>query len=92
MKFVSSREVKRNPAVLWKSDKVVVTVNGKPKALVLKVSDYDIEEIMNLLNRVKAQLALEKLRMYSLEKGLDSMSEDEINTLVEEIRENESGT
>ncbi|HHT10635.1 MAG TPA: type II toxin-antitoxin system Phd/YefM family antitoxin, partial [Candidatus Atribacteria bacterium] len=38
MKFVSSKELRNNPAELWKSinkEEVIITVNGKPKAIVI---------------------------------------------------------
>lgn len=85
MIFVSSRDVKANPAVLWKNDEVVVTVNGKPKAIVIKI-DGDPKEIFDAVDSVRAQIALEKLRLYSIEKGLDKLTDEEIEKIIREVR------
>ena len=85
MVFISSREIRNNPALLWKNDEVVLTVNGKPKALVIKI-DGDPKEILDLIEKVKVQMAVEELRMFSLKKGLNKLSSDEIEKIIEEVR------
>ena len=85
MIFISSREIRKNPAVLWKNDEVVLTVNGKPRAVVIKI-DGDPKEVLDLVEKVRVQLAVEKLRMFSMEKGLNKLSEDEIEKIIEEVR------
>ncbi|GAB4319724.1 nucleotidyltransferase domain-containing protein [Pseudothermotoga elfii] len=85
MRFVSSRDIRNNPAVLWKDDETVITVNGKPKAIVMKI-DGDPKEILDFIEKIRVQMAVEKLRLFSLEKGLDRLSEDEIEEIVREAR------
>jgi len=85
MRFVSSRDIRNNPAVLWKDDETVITVNGKPKAIVMKI-DGDPKEILDFIEKIRVQMAVEKLRLFSLEKGLDKLSEDEIEEIVREAR------
>jgi hypothetical protein len=85
MRFVSSREIRNNPAVLWKNDETVITVNGKPKVIVMKI-DGDLKEILNFIEKIRVQIAVEKLRMFSLEKGLNKLSDDEIEEIVREVR------
>jgi len=53
MKFISSREIRSNPARLWEvtgNDESVITVNGKPRAIVVAVGD-DLEETLAGLRR-----------------------------------------
>lgn len=85
MRFVSSRDIRNNPAVLWKNDETVITVNGKPKAVVMRI-DGDPKEILDFIERMRVQMAVEKLRMFSLEKGLNKFSEDEIEEIIREAR------
>ncbi len=85
MVFISSREIRNNPALLWKNDEVVITVNGKPKAVVIRIDD-DPKMVLDLIEKVKAQMAVEELRIFSLEKGLNKLSGDEIEKIIEEVR------
>ncbi|MGC8544456.1 hypothetical protein [Athalassotoga sp.] len=85
MKFITSKEIRNNPAALWSEDGTVIMVNGKPKAIVLKAED-DIEEQIRNIKRLKAQMALEKLRFYSVKKGLDLLSDEEIINEIEKIK------
>ncbi|BBJ27750.1 hypothetical protein [Athalassotoga saccharophila] len=85
MKFITSKEIRNNPAALWSEDETVIMVNGKPKAIVLKAED-DIEEQIRNIKRLRAQTALEKLRFYSVKKGLDLLSDEEIINEIEKIK------
>jgi len=90
MKFISSREIRSNPARLWEvtgNDESVITVNGKPRAIVVAVGD-DLEETLASLRRARAFKALEKIRIYAREKGLETLSDQEIE---QEINRSRSG-
>jgi len=63
MKFISSREIRSNPARLWEvtgSEESVITVNGKPRVIVVAVGE-DLEETLASLRRACAFNALEKI-------------------------------
>jgi prevent-host-death family protein len=65
MKFVSSKELRNNPAELWKSinkEEVIITVNGKPKAIVIE-AENDIEEQLKTIRKAQAEVALEKIKV-----------------------------
>jgi PHD/YefM family antitoxin component YafN of YafNO toxin-antitoxin module len=84
MNFISSREIRSNPARLWEvtgNDETVITVNGKPRAIVLAVGE-DLEETLTTMRRARASAALEKIRITSREKGLDTISEQDIETEI----------
>jgi hypothetical protein len=88
MKFISSREIRSNPARLWElpvSDEAVITVNGKPRAIVVAVGE-DLEETLASVRRARAATALEKVRMHARERGLDSLPEEEIDTEIRKVR------
>ncbi len=86
MRMVTSREIRQNPAVLWKEDFEVITSNGKPVAVVVKVEDEDIFALEKAIRSAKARIALEKLRRYSMEKEYHRLSEERINEIVREAR------
>jgi NAD kinase len=88
VRFVSSRDIRNNPAVLWKDSEAVITVNGKPKAVVVRI-DGDPKEILDFIEKIRVQMAVEKLRVFSLEKGLNKLSENEIEEIVREARKQE---
>lgn len=88
MKFISSREIRSNPARLWElpaSDDAVITVNGKPRAIVVAVGE-NLEETLGSLRRARAATALEKIRMAARDKGLDNLPEKEIDAEIRKVR------
>ncbi len=88
MKFISSREVRSNPACLWEvqeGDEAVITVNGKPRAIVVAVGE-DLEATLSSVRRARAVTALEKIRMQAREKGTDTLTESEINAEIKKVR------
>ncbi|MDD3135206.1 MAG: hypothetical protein WC015_09125 [Methanoregula sp.] len=80
MKFISSREIRSNPARLWEvtgNDESVITVNGKPRAIVVAVGE-DLEVTLASLRRARAFLALEKIRISARENQLETLTDQEI--------------
>ena len=89
MKFMTSKELRNNPSKLWESGtggETVITVNGKPKAIVIELEDDDIEEQLKSIRRAKVESALDKLRMFSVRKGLNKLTDEEILAEVEKAR------
>ena len=81
MKFMTSKELRNNPSKLWESgtgEETVITVNGKPKAIVIEAENGDIEEQLKSIRRAKAQSAIDKLRTYSIKRGLNKLTDDDI--------------
>lgn len=88
MKFITSREIRSNPARLWEvreSDETVITVNGKPRALVVPVGD-DLETALASVRRARAAVALEKVRLHARNEGLDTLSDDDIEKEIRKVR------
>lgn len=88
MKFITSREIRSNPARLWEvreGDEAVITVNGKPRAVVVAVGD-DLEETLATVRRARAAAALQKIRIHSREQGLEDLPEKEIEAEIRKVR------
>lgn len=95
MKFVSSREIRVNPRPIFDSleedHEVVVTSRGKPVALLLGVTGDDLEETVRLVRRARAQAAVSRMRKAAAQKGLDGMSQEEIEEEIATARRERSG-
>ncbi|MBA3075373.1 MAG: type II toxin-antitoxin system Phd/YefM family antitoxin [Anaerolineae bacterium] len=91
MNFVPYRELRNEPAALRKKlqDKgdLVVTLDGKPFAAMVDLSTYEnIDEVLILLSRLRAQLALRSIRSKARRDGLDKLSEEEIEAEIQKAR------
>ncbi len=86
MKFVSSREIRVNPRPIFEylegGDEVVITTHGTPVALMLGVSEEDLEETLRAVRSARAQASVSSMRKIAQEKGLNQADrkvvEDEI--------------
>ncbi|MQA88691.1 MAG: hypothetical protein GEU90_00445 [Gemmatimonas sp.] len=90
LRMVSMRDLRNTPGRFWKTLKregaVVLAVNGVPKAVVLSVPDGDLETVVKLATRVRAQQATEAARRISRERGTDRLTLEEIDQEVREAR------
>ena len=90
MEFVSARELRLDPKGVWRKigskTLSVVTINGRPQFLLSKLNPDDLEEVIYIQNRIRAELALQKIHKHAREKGLDKMSLDEINEIINKAR------
>lgn len=86
MKFVTARDFRLRPGVVWsnldKNEEIVITSKGKPIALLTGVSDVTFDETLKLLRRAKAELAASRMRKASLKKGLSKLTTKEIDAEI----------
>jgi len=95
MQLISSRLLRNNPSDIWdkiKNEEVVITVNGKPKAIIINANEEDLEEILKIIRRVRAEISLEKLRLFSIENKLNKIPDKEIEKEIKKIRKNASSS
>lgn len=88
MKFITSREIRSNPARLWegsRDDESVITVNGKPRAIVIAAGE-DLETTLQAVRKARAALALEKIRIESRKTGTDRFTGTEIDEEIRQVR------
>lgn len=64
-------------------NETIITSNGKPKAIVIRIEN-DIESTLAAFRQVKAMRAVEKMRLISKQKGLDKISDKEIDKVIDE--------
>lgn len=90
MSFVSIRDMRTRPGEVWKQlqeeGDLIVTSNGRPFALMIAAEGEDVEQLLLALRRAKAQLAVSRMRAQAAQKGLDRMTEAEIQLEIEQAR------
>jgi antitoxin (DNA-binding transcriptional repressor) of toxin-antitoxin stability system len=91
MRFISVREMNTRPKEVWrkiKEEELVITLNGKPIALLSAVSEETLEKTLRTIRRSRALMALEEMQKKSLASGLDKMADAEIQDEIRAVRKN----
>ena len=90
MKFVSVRDLRNTPSDVWdtleQGGDVVLTANGRPKALVVRVDEEDLDSTVVALRRARAQVAVSRMRSSARKTGADRMSDSEIEAEIKGAR------
>jgi prevent-host-death family protein len=90
MKYVSSREFRLQPSAIWQilqqGEDIVVTSHGKPFGVLIGTDESKVHELLNEVVKLRARLAVSNMRQQARARGLDKLSQAEINRLVEESR------
>ena len=64
-----------------------MTCRGKPYAVLLPVDDpSEVEAVLELATRIRAQMALSSVRRKAMETGLDRISASEIDEEIKAVR------
>ena len=72
MKFISVRELRNRPGVVWEElqgEDLVLTANGKPVGILLGVANEDIEDTIESVRRARALQAVSKMRRRAAATG-----------------------
>jgi len=90
MKFVTAKDLRTQASSIWgelpREQEVVITVNGKPVAIMTATSDKDFEHSLRTIRRARAMEAVTSLQQSSVKTGKDSISEKEIQAAIKEVR------
>jgi prevent-host-death family protein len=90
MKFVSVRELRLNPAKVWKlarqEKELVVTANGRPVAILTGTDEESFEEELDVIRRARALRALESLQTESVTRGTHLLGLKEIDSEIQAVR------
>jgi hypothetical protein len=91
MKFISSRELSIKPSKVYKelerSGKLIVNHNGKPRALMLNIDEDSFEGLLAAVNKALAEYHVSLLRERAKEKGLDELTDTEIENIIKKARQ-----
>jgi antitoxin (DNA-binding transcriptional repressor) of toxin-antitoxin stability system len=94
MKFITVRDIRTSPAEIWKQlpeeQEMVITNNGRPIALLTPLSDETLEETLSAVRRARAVNAVHQMRRLARERGLDQMSDEDIQAEIDAARRERS--
>ncbi len=90
MRFISVRDLRSKSAQVWgqlaEEKELVVTSNGKPIAILSAVQEGRLEETLSSIRRARAMAAVDAMQQRALRMGLNTMTLEDINAVIEEVR------
>jgi antitoxin (DNA-binding transcriptional repressor) of toxin-antitoxin stability system len=90
MELITIRDFRTRPGQirdkLRQQQDLILTVSGRPIALLIHVDEGGVEEALASLRRARAQVALSRLRADAAARGLDRLSNHEIEVEITSAR------
>lgn len=89
MRFISIRDLRNQPGRVWKElerGDLVLTSNGKPVGVLVGVEQTELARTLATLRRVRAQLAVSRMRKRAADGGLDRLSPEQVDREVKATR------
>ena len=91
MEFIPYRVLRNEPTALRKKleaeGELVVTVDGKPFAVMIDLAGSEnMDDIFLMISRLRAQMAARDIRSQARRDGLDKLSDEQINSLIQKTR------
>jgi len=91
MEFVPYRMLRNEPSTLRRKledeGEVVVTVDGKPFAIMIDISkNEDMDDILLMVSRLRAQMAVRAIRSQARNNGLDKIGDEQIDEIINKAR------
>ncbi len=91
MEFVPYRMLRNQPSELRKkldeNGELIVTVDGEPLAVMLQIPKGSLEDLVQLLSQLRAQLAVGAIREEARKRGRNKMTVEQADTLVRKTRQ-----
>lgn len=90
MRFITVRDLRSKSAEVWRKlseeQDLVITSNGKPIAVVSATDEDHLEQTLNERRQARALCAVKELQERSVERGLDRLGPEDIDTEVHDAR------
>ena len=90
MEYVAVRDFRGSSAHVWntleRDGRLVVTSNGKPRAIVIEADSSNLADKLRLLNQAELTLEMEAQWARARQAGLDQLSMAEINAEIASAR------
>ena len=90
MVFYTARELRNNTKAIWDSldeqNDVVITSNGKPRALMIDIENDDLTEVINMLVSARGMRAFSNMRRQAIANGTADMPMEEIDAEIAAYR------
>jgi len=90
LRYVSLRELRNTPGALWRKLRggaaVAITSEGRPRALVIGLEPEDLPDAARLLERLRAQQAVSRMRADAESSGAAALDADAIGVEIKAAR------
>ncbi len=90
MKFVTIREFRNNTAAIRRElqteREIILTANGRPFAMMTRVSPDTVEEEVVALRRARARILFDQVAAQAKAAGMDKWTMKEIDALIAKAR------
>lgn len=91
MEFIPYRVLRNEPTALRKKledqGELVITVDGKPFAVMIDLAGGEnMDDILLMVSRLRAQMAARAIRSQARRDGLDRLSEEQVEALIQKTR------
>ena len=88
--MIPSRDLVASPAKVWKllqsEGSVVITKDGKPRGILLPTSEVTLIDDLQDQIRARARRAVSEVRRQAVRRGIDKLSEEELETEIRAAR------
>jgi hypothetical protein len=91
MEFIPYRVLRNEPITLRKKledqGELVIMVDGKPFAVMIDLAGGEnMDDILLMVSRLRAQMAARAIRSQARRDGLDKLSEEQVEALIQKTR------
>lgn len=91
MEFIPYRDLRNEPSAVRRKlvdqGELIVTVDGKPFAVMIDVSQNEnIEDTLVMVSRMRAQMAARSIRSQAKRVGLERIKNKEIEKIIDIVR------
>ena len=91
MEFIPYRTLRNEPTALRQKlqdeGELVITVDGKPFAVMIDLtSGENMDDILLMVSRLRAQMAARAIRSQARRDGLDNISDEQVDALIQTTR------
>ena len=84
MNFCTIRDLRTNSKKIWGKEDVIITNNGKPKAVLIKTDEESFINTLSLIASARAQQVVKDIRSDSKNKGY--FTNEEIEAEIKAVR------
>jgi hypothetical protein len=90
VKFMNYRELRNTPSAVWEAleadEAVALVANGEPRAIMLGIAPDDLETMLEVVRRIRAQMALSRIRASATDRKVDQLTAEDIAAEIVEVR------
>lgn len=90
LRFVTVRELRSKGGEIWRAlregEEAVLTINGAPEAVLVRIPEDGLVDTLRAVRRALAQVAVSRMRERASERGLDRLTEPEVDQEVRAAR------